>query len=78
MEPRRLPRWSASRNLRSASNGTSGKIGRARFASSTAAGGLWVFLGVIAVALLLTVGLVVGFVFVIFRILGGILRAIFR
>jgi hypothetical protein len=39
---------------------------------------LWVFLGVIAVALLLTVGLVVGFVFVIFRILGGILRAIFR
>lgn len=38
---------------------------------------LWVFLGVIAVALLLTVGLVIGIVFVIFRILGGILRAIF-
>ena len=39
---------------------------------------LWVFLGVIAVALFLTVGLVIGIVFVIFRILSGILRAIFR
>ena len=39
---------------------------------------LWVLLGAIAVVLLLTVGLVIGIVFVIFRILGGILRAIFR
>lgn len=39
---------------------------------------LWVFLGVIVVALLLTVGVVVAIVFVIFRILGGLLRAIFR
>lgn len=39
---------------------------------------LWVLLGVIAVGLVLTVGLVIGIVFVISRILGGILRAIFR
>ncbi|HEX7261007.1 MAG TPA: hypothetical protein VF258_04275 [Luteolibacter sp.] len=39
---------------------------------------LWVFLGVIAVGLLLTVGLVLGIVFVIFRIFSGFLRAIFR
>ena len=39
---------------------------------------LWVLLGGIAVVLMLTVGLVIGFVFVIFRILGGILRALFR
>lgn len=39
---------------------------------------LWVLLGVIAVGLFLTVGLVIGIVFVIFRILGGIVRAIFR
>jgi len=39
---------------------------------------LWVFLGVIAVVLLLTVGLVIGVVFVVLRILAGIVRAIFR
>ncbi len=39
---------------------------------------LWVFLGVIAVGLVLTVGLVIGGLFVIFRILGAILRAVFR
>ena len=39
---------------------------------------LWVMLGGIAVMLMLTVGLVIGFVFVIFRILSGILRALFR
>ena len=39
---------------------------------------LWVFLGAIAVVLLLTVGLVLGMVFLIFRIVSGILRAIFR
>ena len=39
---------------------------------------LWVLLGVIVVGLVLTVGLVIGIVFVISRILGGILRAIFR
>ncbi len=38
---------------------------------------LWVFLGAIAVVLLLTVGLVIGIIFVIFRIVGGMLRAIF-
>lgn len=39
---------------------------------------LWVILGIIAVALLLTVGVVFGVIFLIFRIFGGILRAIFR
>lgn len=39
---------------------------------------LWIFLGVIAVALLLTVGVVVGIVFMIFRVLSGLVRAIFR
>ena len=39
---------------------------------------LWVLLGAIGVVLLLTVGLVLGIVFVIFRILSAILRAIFR
>ena len=39
---------------------------------------LWVLLGVVAVGLLMTVGLVIGIVFVIFRMLSGIVRAIFR
>jgi hypothetical protein len=39
---------------------------------------LWVLLGTVAVALLLTVGLVLGIVFVIFRILRGLIRAIVR
>lgn len=39
---------------------------------------LWVFLGVIAVALALTVGLVIGVVFLIFRILTNLVRAILR
>ncbi len=39
---------------------------------------LWVFLGIIAVTLLLTVGVVVGIVFMIFRVLSGLIRAIFR
>ncbi len=39
---------------------------------------LWVLLGAIGVVLLLTVGLVLGIVFVIVQILGTILRAIFR
>jgi hypothetical protein len=39
---------------------------------------LWVFLGSIAVVLLLTFGVVIGVLFVIFRILSGIVRAIFR
>lgn len=39
---------------------------------------VWGFLGVIAVFLLLTVGLVVGMVFLIFRILTGLVRAISR
>lgn len=38
---------------------------------------LWVALGLVAVVLLLTVGLVIGVVYVIFRIIGSILRAIF-
>lgn len=38
---------------------------------------LWVLLGAIGVVLILTVGLVVGIVFVIWRILSGIVRAIF-
>ena len=39
---------------------------------------LWVVLGSIGLFLLLTVGLVVGVIFVIFRFLRGIVRAIFR
>ncbi len=39
---------------------------------------LWVLLGALAVVLLLTVGLVLGIVFVIFRTLRGIIRALFR
>ncbi len=39
---------------------------------------LWVLLGTIAVFLLLTVGVVVGIVFVIYRIIAGFLRALFR
>ncbi len=38
---------------------------------------LWVFLGIIALALLLTVGVVLGVIFLILRILRGIVRAIF-
>ena len=38
---------------------------------------LWVFLGAIALVLLLTLGVVVGVVFLIFKIVGGILRSIF-
>ena len=38
---------------------------------------LWVLLGAVAVVLLLTVGLVLGIIFVIFRILRGLIRAIF-
>ena len=38
---------------------------------------LWVFLGVIVLALLLTVGVVLGVIFLILRILRGIVRAIF-
>jgi hypothetical protein len=37
---------------------------------------LWVILGVIVVFLLLTVGLVLGIVFMMFRILRGIVRAL--
>ena len=39
---------------------------------------LWVLLGAIIVVLLLTVGLFLGIVFVIYRVLSGIVRAIFR
>ena len=39
---------------------------------------LWVFLGVIAVALALTVGLVIGVIFLIFRILTNFARAVLR
>lgn len=39
---------------------------------------LWVFLGTIAVLLLVTVGLVVGIIILIFWILSGLVRAIFR
>lgn len=39
---------------------------------------LWVILGVIAVALLLTVGVVFGVIFMIFRVITGILRTLFR
>lgn len=38
---------------------------------------LWVILGAVAIALLLTVGLVIGVIFVIFRILNAIGRALF-
>lgn len=38
---------------------------------------LWVFLGVITVALLLTFGVVIGLIFVILRIIKGILKTIF-
>ena len=38
---------------------------------------LWVLLGAIAIALLVTVGLVIAVIFVIFRILNGIGRALF-
>ena len=38
---------------------------------------LWAFLGIIAFILLITVGLVIGVIFLIFRVLQGILRAIF-
>lgn len=38
---------------------------------------LWVLLGAIAIALLLTVGLVIAVIFVIFRILNAIGRALF-
>lgn len=38
---------------------------------------LWVLLGAAAVVLLLTVGLALGIVFVIFRILRGLMRALF-
>lgn len=39
---------------------------------------LWVVLGAIGVVVLLTFGLVIGVVFVVFRILSGLFRAIFR
>lgn len=39
---------------------------------------LWLVLGAIAILLMLTVGLFLGIIFLIFRILRGILRAIFR
>lgn len=39
---------------------------------------LWVFLGIIAVALALTVGVVFGVIFLIFRILANLVRAILR
>lgn len=39
---------------------------------------LWVLLGAVAVVLLLTVGLVLGIVFMIFRILRGLIRAVVR
>lgn len=39
---------------------------------------LWVFLGVIAIVLMLTVGVVLGIVFAIFKIITGFLRALFR
>jgi len=39
---------------------------------------LWVFLGAIALLLLLTVGMVFGVVFVILRILRGLIRAVIR
>lgn len=39
---------------------------------------LWVVLGAVAVALLLTVGVFLGVLFLIFRVIRGILRAIFR
>ena len=39
---------------------------------------LWVFLGIIALALLLTVGLVIAVVFVVIRIFLKIIRAILR
>ncbi|MEO5913611.1 MAG: hypothetical protein ABIS50_05230 [Luteolibacter sp.] len=38
---------------------------------------LWVFLGAIALVLLLTLGVVIGVIFIIFRIIKGILNAIF-
>jgi hypothetical protein len=38
---------------------------------------LWAFLGIIAVFLLLTIGLVIAVIFVIFRLIAKILRAIF-
>jgi hypothetical protein len=37
---------------------------------------LWAVVGIVALALLLTVGVVLGIVFVIFRIIGGFIRAI--
>ncbi len=37
---------------------------------------LWVFLGLIALALALTVGLVIGVIFMIFRMLANLVRAI--
>ena len=39
---------------------------------------LWVFLGIIALALALTVGVVIGVIVLIFRILQGFVRAIQR
>ncbi len=39
---------------------------------------LWVFLGIIALALALTVGVVIGLVFLVFRILTNLVRAIAR
>ena len=39
---------------------------------------LWVFLGIIAVGLFLTVGVVVGVIFLIVRLMMNLIRAIFR
>ncbi len=39
---------------------------------------LWVFLGIIAVALALTIGVVIGVIFLVFRMLANLVRAILR
>ncbi len=39
---------------------------------------LWVFMGSIALVLILTFGLVIGVMYMVFRILTGLLRVIFR
>jgi hypothetical protein len=39
---------------------------------------LWVFLGIIALALALTLGLVLGVIFLVFRMLTNLVRAILR
>lgn len=39
---------------------------------------LWVILGALALVLLLTIGLVIGFIYLILKIIGAIIRAITR